>query len=1390
MTVSAFLRYLADRDIRITRNGDRLQLSAAEGALTDSLRAEIVARKAEILAFLRETPEQHDTEFVLRPAPTGQSLPLSFAQQRLWFLHQLDPDDPVYNLAVSVRLPNPVDVSALTRALEEVARRHDILRTVFREIDGAPSQVVTNILPTLQTIDLTHIADDRRLEEVLRCRDAQVKRRFTLADTPAIHAAIIQVTGELSALVIVVHHILVDGWSLGLLVEQVSERYNTFRAGGLPTPAAMPWQYADYAYSEQAWFETSNQQPNIEYWKQKLSGTLSSLDLPLDRPRGPVLGSRGTTQTFTISPELAEQLRALSRRSGVTLFTTLLAVFKTLLYRYSGQTDILVGTPVANRKHVELESLIGLFVSTLVLRTDLSHDPPFRELLRRVHGGMLDAHEHQDYPFEKLVDLARADRSLSHSPLFQASFNFQNTPRVGTYDTIGGGAVFELSLYFWDMPDTLGGSFEYNTDLFDADTITRMIGHLHTLAEAVVANPDQPISQLPILTLAERVQLLDTWNQTAADYPKDRCVHELFEQQAAATPNAVAVIAPTTEGVEPPIKLTYRELDQRANQVAHHLRSLGVGSESLVAVALDRSVDLVVTVLGVWKAGAAYVPLDPSYPKERLAFMARDAGVVAMVTKTSLEASIPTVNCPIVDLDRDRAAITAQPEAAPKRHATSRQLAYVIYTSGSTGTPKGVLIQHQSVVNFLHAMRQEPGLTAADRLLSVTTLSFDIAGLELYLPLITGACIILASRAVATDGTRLAQQMTDCGVTVMQATPVTWRLLLESGWRDGRGLTVLCGGEALPRNLADDLLATGATLWNLYGPTETTIWSTVRHVGPTRDPVPIGRPIANTTIYILDRRQTPVPINVPGELYIGGDGLARGYHQRPELTAERFVHDPFSPTSGRLYRTGDLARYRADGSIEYLGRLDHQVKLRGFRIELGEIESVLATHPRIEQAVVMAYEATPGDQRLVAYLIGSPTDGIKSTELRAWLSERLPQHMLPSAFVFVDAFPLTPNGKVDRQALLATDVGTQVASSASVPLRSGLESVVAQVWRETLHVDEVWATDNFFELGGNSLLGVRLLSNLEKAVGRRLPVSVLFQGQTVRAMTEALGEDFSEISFLAVPLHRAGSRPPLFIVPGVDGDIIGYDRLARALRSDQPVYGLRSVGLDAEAEPLERMEDIGARFVQEIRHIQPHGPYYLSGLCIGGIVAYEIAQQLMAQGESVDLLILIGTWPPYSIPSTVSTSRFAQEVVFFCKGVARHARTMWQRPPGQRLSYLKEKAGILSEIVAQRDVYRGDSQSLYRDIVVKANQRAASRYVPGPYRSPLVSILTDGIPLSDRDPRLIWRKFAESEFTAVLVPGQDSGVLLKPPYLQGLVEAMTKVLNKRFEATVVETRSS
>ena len=771
---------------------------------------------------------------------------------------------------------------------------------------------------------------------------------------------------------------------------------------------------------------------------------------------------------------------------------------------------------------------------------------------------------------------------------------------------------FDLTLNAWSDGPRVGLLLEYKADLFDAGTARRMLEHLRIVLEAMGAGPDQPIGTLPLLTPAEREQIVGEWNRTEAPYPLDSCLHELIEAQVERTPDRVAV---EFEGQT----LTYGELDGRANQLAHVLVERGAGPGVLVGVCLERSLEMVVALLGVLKTGAAYVPLDPTYPKDRLAFMLEDSGTRVLITQDHLAGEVPAGGASLLRLDAEAAEI-ARASARPVGGAvTPDSLAYVIYTSGSTGRPKGVAVHHRGVVNLLGAMQREPGLTAADVLLAVTTLSFDIAGLELFLPLTVGARVVLCPRHVATDGAALGRALRATGATVMQATPATWQMLVDAGGEGLEGLRILCGGEALPRPLAEALLARAAEVWNLYGPTETTIWSTAHRVGPHRGPVPIGRPIANTRVYILDRRGQPAPVGVVGELCIGGHGVARGYLNRPELTAERFVADPFAGEAGaRMYRTGDLARYRPDGTLEYLGRLDHQVKVRGFRIELGEIETALAEYPGIRQAVAVARDGA----RLVAYVVpGRPEPGLADS-LRAHLRRRLPEYMVPSTFAVLDALPLTSNGKVDRLRLPTPE---PARPAAAVAPETPLEQSIVEVWREVLERPDVGVDDNFFDLGGHSLLAVRMLDEVARVCGRRLPVSTLFTGATIRQLVAAMREQGEDGVQLLTPIQAGGGRTPFFFLYG---DWLGggfYCRaLARQVGPDQPFYVFHPWGRDGGAVPP-TIEAMAEEYLRALRAVRPTGPYLLGGYCVGGLIALEMAQRLRAEGEQVDFLLAIET---------------------------------------------------------------------------------------------------------------------------------------------------------------------
>jgi len=831
---------------------------------------------------------------------------------------------------------------------------------------------------------------------------------------------------------------------------------------------------------------------------------LPTTELPLDGPRPSKVTYRGRRIRQVLSAELFAAADRFRTAENVTLFTLLLTTFNILLFRYTHETDIIVGTATAGRTRPEFEQMVGLFINNLPLRADLSGDPTVRELLARAKENTLNAFSRQDVPFGTLVEATQFQRSLDRSPLFQVMFILQNF-RVQTLQLADltltpiefdiGTSKFDLTVEAYQKDKELLLEWEYNSDLFDESTVRSLQRHYQTLLENVIQNPERRLSELEMLSAEDRRTLDELVGEAPAEYPRDLCVHQLFERQATRNPEATAVLF----GRE---KISYSALNARANRLAHRLRELGVGPDQLVGLCLERSAEMLVAALAVLKAGGAYVPIDPQYPRERVMFMLEDSRAKVLITEESLIGSLFLSGVAVICLDRDRDSLSMQPVTEVSSNTQPENLAYVIYTSGSTGKPKGVEVTHRSVVNFLYSMQREPGISPQDRLLAVTTLSFDIAGLELYLPLAVGACVVIAPRAALSDGAALTRLMEESEITMMQATPVTWRLLLDSGWQGKQGLRILCGGEALTRELANRLLATGSEVWNLYGPTETTIWSTIHRVDSRRGSVPIGKPIANTTVYVLDQQKQPVPVGVSGELYIGGDGLARGYLRRPELTSERFVADPFRP-GGKLYRTGDQVRWLRDGNLEYIARLDHQIKMRGFRIELGEIESVLEQQPGVQHAVVLVREDNPGDQRLTAYIIPRSDSTGDAKNLRDALLHLLPEYMTPSQFVFLESFPLTPNNKVDRKSLPAPKNGAAPSALYAPPVTE-TEVAVAALWQELLKTGRVGINDNFFDLGGHSLLVVQLQSRLRQTFHQEVSLIELFQKTTVAALAEHL----------------------------------------------------------------------------------------------------------------------------------------------------------------------------------------------------------------------------------------------------------------------------------------------
>lgn len=1609
-------------------------------------------KRALLDALLREDGlvSPHGREIPRRQA--GAPIPASFAQQRLWFLDQLEPDGSAYNVPAAFHLKGKLDLDVLRRSLDEIVRRHEALRTTFGAIDGSPVQrVAADRSVDLSVVDLSDRPGPDRTAELHRRLKEESHRRFALSEDLMLRAVLLRLDAEEHVLLLMMHHIASDGWSMGILNGELSTLYRAF-AAGKPSPLPeLPIQYADFAVWQRQWLQGETLQAQLAYWKKQLD-RVPALKLPADRPRPSLQTYRGAKRSVRLPQALSEALKALSRREGVTLFMTLLAAFQTVLYRYTGQDDIVVGSPVANRTRVEIERLMGFFVNTLVMRTDLSGNPSFRELLGRVREVTLRAYAHQDLPFEKLIEELHPQRKANDNPLFQIMFVLQNAPRqalelagltVSPFEFDSEIVRFDLEVHLWEKPQGLAADFIYNADLFDGATIERMAGHFQTLLEGIGADPDESVSRLPLLPAAERERMLVEWNSTESDYPRHECIHRLFEAEAARAPDAVAVVF---EGEQ----LTYWELNQRANQLAHRLEALGVGPEVLVAVCLERSPEMVVGLLAILKSGGAYVPLDPAYPNERLAFMLHDARAPVLLTQKNWADEPPnfsfsTDNRTVLYLDTEWDAIAQESAENPLSEVTAENLAYVMYTSGSTGQPKGICVPHRAITRLV-LNPNYVALEPSDRIAQGSNCSFDAATFEIWAALLNGARLVGIAKDVALSPRDLAAQIQKQGITVLFLTTALFNQIAAAAPQAFTGLRhLLFGGEAVdPVWVREALKHPPKRLLHVYGPTENTTftsWHLVENVPEDAETVPIGAPISNTRIYLLDACLEPVPVGVAGELHIGGDGLARCYLNRPELTAEKFIPNPFSADpAARLYKTGDLARYRANGEIEFVGRIDHQIKIRGFRVEPGEIEAVLAQHPALRDAAVVARDDIAGDKRLVAYVLEDPqyrgsaeqieeghaehvtqwqtlyddiygqdspasdptfniagwnssytSRPIPAEEMREWvdettqrilslqpsrvleigcgtglllfriaprcaryvatdfspvalralerqsaergfssvtllermaddfegieaaafdavilnsvvqyfpsveylmrvlegavnavapggfiflgdirnlslleafhasveehqapaslrreqlrqrvdkrvaeedelvlepgffaalkrhfpnitdvrvqpkrglchnelnkfrydvvlrvggdvagavdvrwldwrkekltlsdvrrllvetepeifaltgvpngritadaeiagwlkregpatvgelrerlqkmseggvdpaalwalsddlpyaidirhgdlsaayevvfsrrngaaaaadsrsavsfsqeetdrkpwrayannplqarlarslalrlrrfLEEKLPDYMVPAAFVTLEAIPLTPNGKVDRNALPPPDITRPELDEPFVAPRNPIEEALAAIWRELLGLERVGIDDSFFDLGGHSLLAVQMMHRVERTCGAKIPLTTLLAGPTIRHLAEALAEQRgADSSSLLVKIQAGGAKLPLFFLQG-DLAAGGFYclRLARALGEEQPFYALAPHEFNEPSAPP-TIETMAADYIEKMRAVQPEGPYLLGGYCNGGVVAYEMARQLERRGCRVNLVLLI-----------------------------------------------------------------------------------------------------------------------------------------------------------------------
>ncbi|TSD67380.1 amino acid adenylation domain-containing protein [Inquilinus sp. KBS0705] len=1134
-----------------------------------------------------------------------------------------------YNDSVSIVLTGRFNMDAMLQALQALSERHEALRSVFSG-DGKSFIVYKNPPVSIDYHDLAGQSNQQNQLFIQNYNRQSAITPLDLINGPLFKVALFKLSEEEYHLTLLIHHIICDGWSIGVIMQDLSKLYTAFATGAaLQLPPAL--RFSDYAIEETAFATRAEHKQTEDYWVNQFKGSDHLLNVPADNLRPAHRTYKSHRDDFTLDAALVEQVKLMGRKAGASFVTTLMAAYEVFLQEITGQEEIILGLPSAGQSATGNYSLVGHCVNLLALRSFPTPDKTFTAYLKERNSTLLDAYEHQQYTFGSLLKKLNIPRDASRLPLVPVVFNIDIGMNEGIafdglkHRYINNPREYETFEIFLNITDHKGLTLEwsYNTQLFEAATIKRMMDEFEHLLRQLVKTPDAQIGQIPSMHADELLAQLKEWNNTKVEYPKEKPLHQIISETAAKYPGNIALKYNDET-------YTYRQLNEQANRLAAVLIANGVKPKDKVAISLDRSAELAVGILAIIKTGATYVPLDPIFPINRINYMLADSGAVVLLTSAAYKGAYQSTATQIV-LDDIWPGLDKYPATDPDVKVNGEDLLYILYTSGSTGQPKGVQIAHHNVVNFLYSMQKAPGLTVEDKLLAVTTISFDIAGLELFLPLITGAQIVMAGADASKDGRILLDIINKEKITVMQATPYTWRILIEAGW-DKERIKVICGGEALPMDLAHGILARASSLWNVYGPTETTIWSTLKEITVDDKNISIGKPIDNTGIYILDKFLRPIAPGIAGELYISGAGVAKGYLNKPELTAEKFVADPFEPGQ-IMYRTGDLATYTPTVDLMYVSRVDAQVKIRGYRIETGEIEYNLAQQDSIKQAVVIARADNNGVDKLIAYVV--LTDGAEPTDnqaefINAWraaLKKSVPDYMVPDNFIIIRQMPLTPNGKVDKKSLAAQGPAPTGHSNTYVAPRTDIEKLVADIWIELLGVEKVGIYDNFFELGGHSLIAVQVMARIEKETGKRLPLAILFENSTVEKLALVLNLDGKSITWDSlVSIKPKGNKIPIYIVHGAGLNVLLFNTLANHMDAEQPVYGLQAKGLNGVDEPLSRLEDIAAHYIASIRAQNPNGPYALAGFSFGGIIAFEMARQLEALNLEVKMLAMFDTY--------------------------------------------------------------------------------------------------------------------------------------------------------------------